>query len=131
MIGVILSGHGQFASGMNSSLKLLNGTCEELVCIDFHEGTSFEDLCDNLDQIIEELKMEEIIVLTDLPGGSPCKAAALATVKYPHVKAMTGTNFPLLLEIVLGKDYAENAQSLIEKPQENARDALMQIILDL
>mgnify|MGYP001661687359 FL=1 len=44
MTGLIICGHGDFAAGMYSSLKLLNGECEHLVCISFQEGTSFEDL---------------------------------------------------------------------------------------
>lgn len=131
MIGIIVSGHGNFATGMNSAMKLLNGDCEELRCIDFLEGTSFEDLCDTLNQMIEDMNMDHIIVLTDLPGGSPFKAAALATVKYPHVKAMTGINCPLMLELVLGKDYTDDVDALIKKATENAKDALMEIKLEL
>ena len=48
MTGLIICGHGDFAAGMYSSLKLLNGECEHLVCISFQEGTSFEDLCDTM-----------------------------------------------------------------------------------
>ncbi|MEG0526564.1 MAG: PTS fructose transporter subunit IIA, partial [Longicatena sp.] len=60
MIGIIVSGHGNFATGMNSAMKLLNGDCKELRCIDFLEGTSFEDLCDTLNQMIEDMNMDHI-----------------------------------------------------------------------
>ena len=79
MTGLIICGHGDFAAGMYSSLKLLNGECEHLVCISFQEGTSFEDLCDTVNKEVERFIDGNVIILTDLPGGSPFKAAAMAT----------------------------------------------------
>ena len=62
-----------FAAGMYSSLKLLNGECEHLVCISFQEGTSFEDLCDTVNKEVERFIDGNVIILTDLPGGSLLK----------------------------------------------------------
>lgn len=130
MVGVLIVGHGNFASGMHSALRLLNGECESLVSIDFHEGTSFEDLCEKVNKEIESFKENMVIVLTDLPGGSPFKAAAMATFTYENVRALTGINFPVLLELVLSKDYCDNVDELINKAINNAREALMQLSLE-
>ncbi|MCH4283921.1 MULTISPECIES: PTS sugar transporter subunit IIA [Bacillota] len=130
MTGLILVGHGNFASGMHSALRLLNGECEGLVSIDFQEGTSFEDLCEQLNKEIDKFENDKVIILTDLPGGSPFKAAALATFQYDHVKALTGINFPVLMEIALSKDYTEDIDQLIAQSIVNAREALMEIKLE-
>lgn len=131
MTGLILVGHGNFASGMHSALRLLNGECEGLTSIDFQEGTSFENLCEQLNQVIEGYKEQMVIVLTDLPGGSPFKAAALATFQYKNVRALTGINFPVLMEIALSKDYTDDIDALIDKSIENGREALMKVALEL
>ena len=73
---------------------------------------------------------DKVIILTDLPGGSPFKAAALATFHYDHVKALTGINFPVLMEIALSKDYTEDIDQLIAQSIVNAREALMEIKLE-
>lgn len=130
MVGVIIAGHGNFATGMHSALRLLNGECESLTSIDFQEGTSFEDLCEQVNKEIEKFGENKVIVLTDLPGGSPFKAAAMATFTYKHVRALTGINFPVLMEIVLSKEYCDDIDILIDKAIDNARDALMKVALD-
>lgn len=131
MVGMIIVGHGNFATGMHSALRLLNGECDDLISIDFQEGTSFEDLCEQLNMEIEKFGDNEVIVLTDLPGGSPFKAAAMATFTYKNVCALTGINFPVLMEIVLSKDYTDNIDTLIDKAIDNAREALMKVALEV
>lgn len=131
MVGVIIVGHGNFATGMHSALRLLNGECDTLISIDFQEGTSFEDLCEQLNKEVEKFGNADVIILTDIPGGSPFKAAAMATFSYKNVRALTGINFPVLMEIVLSKDYTDNIDSLIDKAIDNARDALMKVTLEV
>ena len=121
MTGLIICGHGDFAAGMYSSLKLLNGECEHLVCISFQEGTSFEDLCDTMNKEVERFIDGNVIILTDLPGGSP---------QYDYARAVTGTNFPLLLDLVLSRDYAEDVDQLLDQSIDNAREALMKMSLE-
>ena len=82
MTGLIICGHGDFAAGMYSSLKLLNGECEHLVCIGFQEGTSLEDLCDTMNKEVEKFIDGNVIILTDLPGGSPFKAVSYTHLHY-------------------------------------------------
>lgn len=130
MIGLILIGHGNFASGMHSTLRLLNGECADLISIDFLEGTSFEDLCEQVNSEIERFSTNQVIILTDLPGGSPFKAAALATFQYPNVKALTGINFPILLELALSKEYSDNLVELIDTCLKHAKEALKKVALE-
>lgn len=131
MVGIILVGHGHFASGMKSALQLLAGDCEGLSCIDFLEGTSFEDLCIEVNTEIAHFKDERVIVLTDLPSGSPCKASALATYYNKNVRAISGVNFPIVLELALAKDYCDDIDELLETSIKNAQDSLMKVVLEV
>lgn len=131
MVGLIIAGHGNFATGMYSALRLLGGECEGCRSIDFLEGTSFETLCEQLNNEIEQFGNHNVIVLTDLPGGSPFKAAAMATFHYKNVRALTGINFPVMMEIALSKDYADDIDVLLEKAIDHAREALMRVSLEI
>lgn len=111
-------------------LEAVNWECEHLVCISFQEGTSFEDLCDTVNKEVERFIDGNVIILTDLPGGSPFKAAAMATFQYGYARAVTGTNFPLLLDLVLSRDYAEDVDQLLDQSIDNAREALMKMSLE-
>ena len=44
MIGLIVTGHGNFASGLTSSLKLIAGEPKNYVAVDFLESYSVDDL---------------------------------------------------------------------------------------
>lgn len=129
MIKVILTGHGHFASGMRSSLELLNGPSLDVVDIDFKAGDSFEELGNSINKIVTDNIEDEWIILTDIPGGSPFKAAALAKINNPKIQVCSGCNLPLLMEIILSKDYAENIEILIDGAIENSKQSLTKLVL--
>ena len=56
MIGIILTGHGNFATGMMSSVKLIAGTPEHFKAVDFPEGDSTENLAKNLAYKVKRTK---------------------------------------------------------------------------
>ena len=42
MIGIIITGHGRFASGMKSALEVIAGECENVKTVDFEQGCSVQ-----------------------------------------------------------------------------------------
>ncbi len=46
MVGLIISGHGNFASGLRTSLKLIAGEASNIEYVDFIETDSTESLMD-------------------------------------------------------------------------------------
>ena len=76
MIGLIVTGHGHFATGLTTSLNLIAGDAKEYVAVDFEATDSTDDLAKKLTDAMDSLKdCEGIIVLSDLAGGSPFKTA--------------------------------------------------------
>lgn len=76
MIGLLVTGHGHFATGLGSSLKLIAGEQENVEFVNFEEGHSIEVLKNNLVNALEKLSAcDGVLVLSDLPGGSPFKTA--------------------------------------------------------
>ena len=56
MIGMILSGHGHFATGLTSSVELIAGMPELYVPVDFEKTDSTEDLQKKLEAALDKLK---------------------------------------------------------------------------
>ena len=56
MIGLIVTGHGNFATGLTSSLKLIAGEPKNYVAVDFLESYSVDDLERELTKALDELK---------------------------------------------------------------------------
>lgn len=102
MTGILITGHGRFASGIVSALELIAGKQENVVVVDFIENQSTEILKKNIERSLNLLG-DEIIVFCDLAGGSPFKTSVLLsrTISNKKVEVVAGVNLGMLLEIVL------------------------------
>ena len=105
MLGIILCGHGGFASGMEKAMKQILGEQPQFIAIDFPETSTTALLTSQLEQAVSELDGEEdIVFLTDLLGGTPFRVASTLALQKPGSEVITGTNLQLLLEMVLERD---------------------------
>ena len=105
MLGIILSGHGGFASGLERAMKQILGGQPQFVAIDFPETSSTALLTSQMEQAISQLDPQyDIIFLTDLLGGTPFRVASTLAMQQPGREVITGTNLQLLLEMVLDRD---------------------------
>lgn len=105
MIGIIVTGHGHFSTGILSAVALLAGQPDETVGIDFEEGKSPEDLKISMQEAIESMVADEILILTDLLGGTPFKIGATLKAERPDrkIKVIAGVNMALLIEAVFSR----------------------------
>ena len=105
MLGIILTGHGGFASGMEKAMKQILGEQSQFIAIDFPETSTTALLTSQLEQAVSELDaQQDIVVLTDLLGGTPCRGASTLAMQRQGTEVITGTNLQLLLEMVLERD---------------------------
>ncbi len=115
MIGIILTGHGNFATGLLSSLKLIAGEPEKFSAIDFLENYSTEDLKRKYIEAIENFDCEEILFFTDLVGGTPFKTAAEYKFESDKkIEVISGTNLGMLIESSFARLTCESMEELIE-----------------
>ena len=100
MLGLLVTGHGHFATGLNSSLELIAGAQPNVALVDFEADHSIETLKENLTNALDSLKeYDGVLVLSDLPGGSPFKTAVELKFERPDqaIEVIAGTNLPLLI----------------------------------
>lgn len=101
MVGLLVTGHGHFATGLGSALQLIAGNADNLAYVDFEADHSTEILTNNLNQALDQLKnCDGVLVLADLAGGSPFKAAVECKVAREDqiVEVVAGTNLSMLVE---------------------------------
>jgi len=118
MIGIIVTGHGNFGNGLTSSLELIVGEQKQHYAIDFTEGMTTEQLALQYEEAFEAMSgLDGIVVLTDLAGGSPFKTAAICKQDKKNIELIAGTNLPLLLEAAMNKEFTDDvvlfAQQLV------------------
>lgn len=127
MIGIVLSGHGEFASGLNSSIQLIAGKQKWFEVVDFSEGMSSEDLQQSLQKAVETVDQGQgSVIFTDIPGGTPFNQSVILSTKKEKVKVVSGTNLPALLEGSFSRDLA--LDDFIAKVLESGKEGLQQFV---
>lgn len=119
MIGIIVTGHGTFATGLTSGLKLLAGEPSDYELVDFDPEESLEVLTENLKRALDHLtSCEGVLILADLTGGSPYNTAVrLKLGGRNHIEVIGGVNLPILLDAYMNRN-------LISDPEVLARTSL-------
>ena len=100
MIGIVVTGHGLFAEGIQSSATMIAGANENARYVCFEDGMGLEELAEKLSAAYTELSdCDGIVVLSDLPGGSPFRTAAECafTNTQQKIVVLSGTNLPMVI----------------------------------
>ena len=69
MVGILVTGHGHFATGLGSSLKLITGITENVALVDFEADHSTDTLTENINKAMKRR--------TRVPKDSPVKLVAV------------------------------------------------------
>lgn len=115
MIGLIITGHGEFASGMLDATEMIAGKQENYKKVLFKEDTNLDSLSDELsDKIVSLLRTNEgVVILTDLKGGTPFNNSMLLASNYDNVEVIPGVNLPISIEATMHAQLHDNAKELV------------------
>lgn len=127
MIGLIITGHGHFATGMRSSIELVTGEAENARFVEFLVEDTPESLKEKFGAALAELKdCDGILFLCDLAGGTPYKTAVeygMTEMKTP-VEVVGGVSLPMLLEGSISAAEHNSPLELAEELMECGRDSV-------
>ena len=124
MINILLVTHGNFGKELLRSSELIIGSIEGAESISFQQGDSFELLSGKVEEAIGRLsKKSDLIVFTDMYGGSPFNAVS-RFMKNNNFYHITGINFPLFIDIAVNRD-AYNLEEIAEKIIKNGKKSIV------
>mgnify|MGYP000047210060 FL=1 len=130
MTGLIIATHGGFAEGALEAAEMLVGQQEQVEVIGFCPGDSLEMLLECFANALDALReCPEILVLTDIKGGSPCNAATVMMMKEPKLRVVAGLNIPLLVQFFESKANGETLADSIDELVEVGKFSTMEITL--
>lgn len=124
---IIVTGHGNFATGIESTVKLLAGSLKNVSYIDFTGEMSEDDIGAKLSE--QANKDKHTLFFCDLLGGTPFKQAAIFKAKHPDldIEVICGCNVGSLLEIALpGLDKYSTADDLAQAIIESSKSGIKQ-----
>ncbi|MBQ4601033.1 MAG: PTS fructose transporter subunit IIA [Oscillospiraceae bacterium] len=132
MIGLVVTGHGHFAAGLQTSAKMIAGENEKVKYVNFEDGMNIETLAGLLNAAYNELSdCDGIVVLSDLPGGSPFKTAVECAMTHPDkkIEVLAGTNLPMIVTGVTMIDFMDDATSFAEELLETGKEFMVRFQL--
>lgn len=121
MFKFVMATHGNFARGIKESIKLIAGEFENLEALSCYVEKDF-NLNTEMDRILDN--SEEIIVVTDVFGGSVNNAFMEKTAEHKNLHVISGLNLPLMLELLGEQEEYTNAEDLIRESIKNTSDAV-------
>ena len=127
MIGLVVTGHGHFADGIHTSAQMIAGENDYVRYINFEEGMTPEQLAEKFNAAFDEFKScDGVVVLSDLPGGSPFKTAVECKYARPEqkIEVIAGTNLPMIVTAVTMLDMEDDPRSLADELIETGRDCI-------
>jgi len=119
---IILATHGNFAAGIQTSLALICGETKNVECVCAYTEQSF-DLAKTVAQVLTDNKQKELIVITDIFGGS-VNNEFFNYVGTQPMYLISGLNLALLIELYTQLEVADSLEALVERAVASGRESL-------
>jgi len=121
----LIATHGNLATGVKSTLDIIIGQSENVFLIEAYvkENKGIES---DLTALLKKLgKNEELIIFTDLLGGSITNQAVRFT-QGRNVHIVSGFNLALLIEVLMAET-STPAEEVIETAVRNAKEQIVYV----
>ncbi|MEM0377695.1 MAG: hypothetical protein QXI90_08005 [Thermofilum sp.] len=118
----VLAAHGRLGCAMLEATAMILGISvyQKAACVDLQEGESLENFYDKLSSIVDG----DTVIVTDLFGGTPSRAA-LMLLQEARVKAVvTGLNMPMLLEMLMNDEGVSDLPEFLQRVRQAAREGV-------
>lgn len=114
MVGILITGHGHFASGIASSVELIMQSLEGIEVVDFPQGDTATELKENMHNTLSKFD-DEIVVFADLLSGSPFNTAFMEALENDKIQVVYGTNLGMLIECIMMRNMGLSAIEIANK----------------
>lgn len=101
---IIISGHGNFATGMQSSIELIAGKNEGVYFVDFTVDDTDLTLKEKMNSVLNENRNSQVLFFCDILGGTPFKIAAEIANYNDNMEVVVGCNLMSTIESIFNKD---------------------------
>lgn len=123
MLGIVVCTHSNFAAGIHAAVEMIAGEQENFDVICFREGEGMLDLSERVKEVTSKYEEagEKYVVCVDLFGATPFNASAAALATF-DTSVITGVNLPMLLQLVMEREFCEDYDEFLASVVEGAKD---------
>lgn len=124
MIGIIIAGHGNFASEIISIAENIMGKQKHLEAVSVEIGEGECGLNDKLNEALETMEVDEALILSDIFGGSVSNTCLYFARDKKHIAVVTGVNLPMVLKVLTYRDNVDLGE-LVSLACKGGRDGIL------
>ncbi|MDV4150449.1 PTS sugar transporter [Clostridium sp. AL.422] len=128
MYKLVVLGHGNFPSGVVSSVSLLVGNNENIIALDLDANETHEGFEKKLKEILDN--NDKVIVLADLTGGAPHQIAGRLILESAKLNQyiLSGINLALVVDLAMKFCFSEvvdeNIQSALVESSNDSKESM-------
>lgn len=101
---IIITGHGNYATGLKSSIELLAGQNGDLYYLDLTVDDTDQTLKEKMSNVVRSNEGFSVLFICDIVGGTPFKVSVEFANHNDHMEVVAGCNMGSILEGVFQKD---------------------------
>lgn len=102
MISIVMVSHGELAAGLLQTLGLFCGELELIEALVLRMNDNPEEMGKRIQDIYNKQTAKDgMLILTDIPGGSPCNQALRFSQMHSDVRVVSGLNLMMILDACL------------------------------
>jgi len=116
MTGLVVVAHAGLAAELINAAEMIVGKIEGSAAVEIKPEDSVDQIRSALTAAIESVAAEDIIIMTDMFGGTPSNMS-LSFLKENRIEVLTGVNLPMLIRFA-----SDRAQCGVAELAANIRD---------
>lgn len=128
MVGIIITGHGNFAKALLESSEMIFGHQKNVFAVTLSPNEGPDDLRKKLFEAIDSMNdVSEIIFLVDLRGGTPFNQASSIVRENEKFSLIAGVNLPMVIEALSVYDTFDKSVDVLKDVFKVSKDAIKTI----
>lgn len=121
--GLILMSHGNLASALIESTKMILGDLSDYDIVSMQVDDTFNDVEEKLISVLNKHKDKNILIMTDIYGGTPFNIASKFYRKNDNICIISGVNLDMVIEY-FSSDMHDNTKKLIDELISVSKDSI-------
>lgn len=120
---LILMSHGNLASALIESAKMILGDLSDYDIVAMQVDDTFNDVEEKLASLLDKHKDKNILIMTDIYGGTPFNIASKFYRKNDNICLISGVNLDMVIEY-FSSDMHDNTKKLIDELISVSKDSI-------